>query len=104
MSPSPDDEKAQQIIIAASTILAQKGYSATTISLDTGVYTLAFSDIPDWDTPSTQSVTILKDMLTTATGIYIRQTGSLRVTIAPQEAIDAGAQWRRSGTMTWLAV
>ncbi len=32
MSPSPDDEKAQQIITAASTILAQKGYSATTIS------------------------------------------------------------------------
>lgn len=30
------------------------------------------------------------------------QTGSLRVTISPQGAIDAGAQWRRVGTTTWL--
>lgn len=29
-------------------------------------------------------------------------TGSLRVTIYPQGAIDAGAQWRRAGTSTWL--
>lgn len=28
-------------------------------------------------------------------------TGSLRVTISPQGAIDAGAQWRRVGTTTW---
>jgi len=25
----------------------------------------------------------------------------LRVTISPQEAIDAGAKWRRTGTSTW---
>ena len=31
----------------------------------------------------------------------IENTGSLRVTISPQRAIDAGAQWRRSGTSTW---
>ena len=29
------------------------------------------------------------------------QTGSLSVTINPQGAIDAGAQWRRTGTSTW---
>jgi hypothetical protein len=28
--------------------------------------------------------------------------GSLRVTISPQAAIDAGAQWRRAGTSSWL--
>ena len=28
--------------------------------------------------------------------------GALQVTITPQEAIDAGAQWRRVGTETWL--
>ena len=28
--------------------------------------------------------------------------GSLQVTISPPEAIDAGAQWRRVGTSTWL--
>jgi hypothetical protein len=29
-------------------------------------------------------------------------SGSLEVTISPQGAIDAGAQWRRVGTSTWL--
>ncbi len=32
---------------------------------------------------------------------YNQQTGSLLVTISPQGAIDAGAQWRRVGTSTW---
>ena len=31
----------------------------------------------------------------------VAQTGSLQVTIEPQEAVDAGAQWRRIGTTTW---
>ncbi len=30
------------------------------------------------------------------------ETGSLQVTIAPEAAITNGAQWRRSGTETWL--
>ena len=30
-----------------------------------------------------------------------QDTGALTVTIAPQAAIDAGAQWRRTGTDTW---
>ena len=34
-------------------------------------------------------------------GTYVQQTGSLQVTISPQGAIDAGAQWRRVGTSTW---
>jgi hypothetical protein len=33
-------------------------------------------------------------------GSYI-QTGGLRIDIIPQEAIDAGAHWRRVGTTTW---
>ena len=31
----------------------------------------------------------------------VTQTGSLQVTIEPQEAVEAGAQWRRAGTTTW---
>ena len=31
----------------------------------------------------------------------VKQTGSLRVGISPQGAIDAGAQWRIVGTTTW---
>jgi len=36
-------------------------------------------------------------------GDYSLQTGSLDVTITPQEAIDAGAKWRRVGTSAWRA-
>jgi hypothetical protein len=32
---------------------------------------------------------------------YRLPTGSLRVTISPQDAVSAGAQWRRMGTTTW---
>ncbi len=32
----------------------------------------------------------------------VTQTGSLQVTIEPQEAIEAGAKWRRVGTQTWF--
>ncbi|HUS71435.1 MAG TPA: hypothetical protein VMY06_00100, partial [Sedimentisphaerales bacterium] len=31
----------------------------------------------------------------------LAQTGSLQVTISPQEAIDAGAQWRRVDGGAW---
>jgi hypothetical protein len=34
--------------------------------------------------------------------VNIVPSGFLRVTISPQGAIDAGAQWRRVGTSTWL--
>lgn len=33
----------------------------------------------------------------------VQQFGSLMVTIGPQGAIDAGGQWRRTGTTTWRA-
>jgi hypothetical protein len=33
--------------------------------------------------------------------VVVTQMGSLSVTINPQGAIDAGAQWRRAGTSTW---
>jgi hypothetical protein len=38
-------------------------------------------------------VTIDRGALTTVTGDYT-QTGSVQVTIAPAEAVTAGAQWR----------
>ena len=36
------------------------------------------------------------------TFVTMTETGSLHVTISPQGAIDAGAQWRRTGTETWF--
>ena len=62
-----------------------------------GEYNLQFRDIPGWDTPDQQSVTINADTLTSVAVQYIRITGAVTVTITPQEVIDAGAQWKISG-------
>ena len=40
--------------------------------------------------------------MSAALGVIYEQLGSLNVTISPQGAVDAGAQWKRVGTLTWL--
>lgn len=70
--------------------------------LSPGLHTVSFNIISGWTKPPNRTVTIVKDQTATATGTYKRQTGSLRVTINPAEAVAAGAQWRRLGTTTWL--
>jgi hypothetical protein len=66
-----------------------------------GKYTVEFSVVQGWNKPGNQSVTITNNQTTTKTGTYIPQTGSLQVTLGPQEAINGGAQWRRVGTVVW---
>jgi len=76
--------------------------SGTTESgIPVGQYSVEFSDVAGWTKPANRTVTISNGQTTTATGTYVFQTGSLRVTIGPQGAIDAGAKWRRTGTSTW---
>ncbi len=70
---------------------------ATASGLITGSHTVSYKAIDGWDTPANNSVTVSYNQTTTASGTYVQQTGSLRVTISPQEAIDAGAQWRVDG-------
>lgn len=65
-----------------------------------GLVTVEYKDITGWDKPADEEVTIISNLTTTTTGTYT-QTGSLQVTIEPQDAIDAGAQWRRTGTEDW---
>jgi hypothetical protein len=74
---------------------------ATESGIPIGGYTVEFKDLANWDEPADQGVTITKDTTATATGTYTQHTGSLQVTIEPQGARDAGAQWRRTGTSTW---
>ncbi|MHC4084263.1 MAG: hypothetical protein ACYSU5_03515 [Planctomycetota bacterium] len=69
--------------------------------LEVGSHTVEFRPITGWDEPNNQTVPINHDQITTTTGTYIQQTGSLQVTILPQEAIDANAQWRVDGG-AWL--
>jgi len=73
------------------------GYIETDLSV--GSHTVRYKDISGWNAPADETVQI-NDGLTTTTGTYTAQSGSLQVTISPQEAIDAGAQWRVDGG-TW---
>jgi hypothetical protein len=74
---------------------------ATETGIPVGQYTVEFSDAAGWTKPDNQTATITNRQTTTASGAYTGQTGSLRVTISPQGAIDAGAKWRRVGASTW---
>jgi hypothetical protein len=70
-----------------------EGYTFTTPPLEAGehlIETQAYSTSGNASTVAGQDVEI------------VLETGSLRVTISPQCAIDAGAQWRRLGMSTWL--
>ena len=62
-----------------------------------GQHTVEFSDVAGWTKPDNQTVTISEGQTATVTGTYTGPTGSLQVTISPQGAIDAGAQWRVDG-------
>jgi PKD repeat protein len=73
---------------------AWQNSGATVQGIPVGPHTLEFNDIVGWTKPATQSVTITTGQTTNASGTYVLQTGSVRVTIAPQGAVDAGAQWR----------
>ena len=69
----------------------------------TGSYEVEFKEIPDWTRPVNQIVTILRGQTTALSGLYVRQTGSLYVAIAPAGAVSEGARWRRVGSTAWLA-
>ncbi len=75
--------------------------SGTTVSgLSTGIHTVSFKSIDGWTAPASQSVSITANQTKTVTGTYTQttqQTGSLKVTISPQEAINDGAQWQVNG-------
>jgi major membrane immunogen (membrane-anchored lipoprotein) len=74
----------------------------TQCGLSPGLHTVSFYPLTGWTKPANKTVTIIKDQTTSTTGTYKRQTGSLRVTINPADAVTAGAQWRRVGTTNWF--
>jgi len=69
----------------------------TVIDLGNGTHTVDFSDVAGWTTPAGRSVTTSTSQAATTTGTYASTTGALCVTIEPQAARDAGAQWRVDG-------
>lgn len=61
-----------------------------------GAHTLSFSDVANWNTPATQTVTVLQGQTATASGTYT-QTGKLSVQLLPSPATDEGAKWAVDG-------
>jgi hypothetical protein len=66
---------------------------ATVSGLVAGQHTVDYRGTAGWTKPSSQLVTMAGEQTTTATGTYTNQSGSLKVTITPQGAIDAWAGW-----------
>ena len=66
--------------------------------LETGTYTLQFNTVDNWNSPGSRQVTI-EIGENTDSASYIRQVGSLTVTITPPSVIGE-AQWRVDGG-TW---
>ncbi|MFZ0931972.1 MAG: hypothetical protein WAN11_25460 [Syntrophobacteraceae bacterium] len=63
-----------------------------------GKHTVTFKPVAGWNTPQSQTVTIADQATTSTSGRYIQQTGSLTVTILPEDAIDpGGAHWNVGG-------
>ncbi|MCP4107899.1 MAG: hypothetical protein GY749_20535 [Desulfobacteraceae bacterium] len=60
-----------------------------------GSYTIEFKAVSGWTKPGNLTATVTANQTVTKTAAYtpISQKGYLQVTISPQEAISAGAQW-----------
>ena len=71
------------------------GVTLNNISL--GSHTVNFKDISGWNTPSNKTVTIYNNQTTNTSATYTQQTGSLKVTLFPSDAVSAGAQWNLDG-------
>jgi len=61
--------------------------------------------VEGWDKPNDVTVDVYDGQTATAGGTYsiiYTPVGAISVTILPQDAVTAGAQWRREGTITWF--
>ncbi|MFO7974523.1 MAG: hypothetical protein R6V12_07810, partial [Candidatus Hydrogenedentota bacterium] len=66
----------------------------TILGLSVGSYRVSFRTISGWTEPDALDITIEADETKEVLVEYTRKTSSLQVTIRPQDAVDAGAQWR----------
>ncbi len=76
---------------------AWQNSGAAVSALAAGQHVVNFGTIPSWTTPAGQTVSVSNGLTTTASGIYVQQTGTMAVSIAPAGAITAGARWSVDG-------
>jgi len=65
--------------------------------LSPGNHTVTFNTISGWNTPASQTVTLVAGVTNSVTGAYTVQPAGLQVTLSPAGAISAGAQWQVDG-------
>lgn len=71
-----------------------QGSGAIVTNLAPGNYTVAFTPVPGFSTPTNQSVSVVSGATASALGVYgVVQSGALEVTIEPAEAVTNGAMW-----------
>jgi hypothetical protein len=71
------------------------GYSLSD-GLTPGPYTIMFQNIPGWTAPMDMEIILSNNMKTVVSAEYT-QNGGLRVDLVPDDAVNAGAQWRVDG-------
>lgn len=74
--------------------------SGTSLSnIPIGNHTIYYNSIPGWVSPASQSVTVSNNATSNITGNYAQnaQYGSVKVILAPNSAVNAGAQWNLDG-------
>jgi len=82
-----------------------KDHGHREIGIPVGSYTIEYKSIDGWESPEDYIVEI-NDQAGRVIGLltgpsYKTSFGILRVVIEPQEAVEAGAKWRRTGTSYW---
>jgi len=76
---------------------AWQNSGSTLSNVAAGQRSIEYKDIPGWIRPSQESANITAGQTTSLTKNYTLQSGSLQVTIQPNNIAQAGAQWRVGG-------
>jgi hypothetical protein len=75
------------------------GGGTTEEDVPVGIHTVEFNTVSGWITPDDVAVTIVSDTLTVTNAEYVREAGSLSVSITGG---GGDGRWRRTGESTWL--
>ena len=76
---------------------------ATETGLVATQWEIEYKDVADWTRPANQTPVLVNGQTTQVSGVYLRHTGTLRVTLTPAGAIAVGAAWSIDGGANWQA-
>lgn len=70
---------------------------ATLSNIPVGSHIVTFDIVNGWDAPANVVIVIKKNQSTSVKSTYIQNTGWLKVSIIPGQAVSRGARWRLDG-------